>query len=197
MSEDPIYTEAISLFRALHQRVQELDMNEPDAMALATSDGAGYPTNRIILLRGFDERGFVFFTNSESRKGEQLLGNPRAALCFYWDAWGQQVRVEGTTQRVVDEESDLYWSRRARTSQLASLASLQSRELDRRETYENRIKELEQVYAGTDVPRPDHWYGFRVVPDRIEFWENRENRMHHRTVYQRRDTGWVKFLLYP
>ena len=169
---DPIYLEAVRMFEELFQLARALDVNETDAMTLATSSRDGRPTARIVLLRGFDARGFEFYTNSTSCKGRQLLENPQAALCFYWDALGKQVRAEGTVEQLADEESDKYWSRRPFRSRVASTASLQSQRLDSRESYERRVGELEQQLSGQDVPRPEHWYGFRVIPRRIEFWSN-------------------------
>jgi pyridoxamine 5'-phosphate oxidase len=196
--QDPVYDEAVKLFADLFRQVRSLDVAEMDAITVATSSADGYPTARVMLLRGFDSRGFVFFTNSKSRKGQQLLDNPRAALCMYWDALGKQVRVEGTVQRVTDEESDAYWSARRPRSRIASVASQQSERLEHRDKYEARVAELESQYAGDQpIPRPDHWCGFRVVPHRVEFWTSAENRMHERVVYEKADQGWESYLIYP
>lgn len=197
MINDPLYREAIEEFDAIYDKARELDVNEPDAMTVCTCDAAGNPTARVVLLRGIDLRGFVFYTNENSRKGTQLLNNPKAALCFYWDALCRQVRVEGTVEPVTQEENESYWSRRPRKSQIASVASDQSQVLDRRETYERRVRLLEQELDGLHVPRPEFWHGFRVLPRRIEFWRSRENRMHERVVYEWQNGNWRKLLLYP
>ncbi len=197
MLNDPVYQEAIGEFNAIYDKARELDVNEPDAMTLCTCDLAANPTARVVLLRGIDLRGFVFYSNEQSRKGSQLIVNPQAALCFYWDALRRQVRVEGTVQNVTREENERYWARRPRRSQIASVVSDQSKVLDRRETYEQRVQQLEHELENKDVPRPDYWHGFRVVPRRIEFWRNRENRMHERVVYECQDGQWRKNLLYP
>ena len=194
---DPVYAAAVSLFEELFRQARALDVKETDVMTLATCSRDGHPTARIVLLRGFDARGFDFYTNSTSCKGQQLSENPQAALCFYWDGLGKQVRMEGTVLQLAGEASDAYWSRRHRLSQLASAASLQSQRLDSRETYERRIADLDQQLAGDEVARPQHWYGFRVVPRRIEFWTSAENRMHHRQIYEQTAQGWETYLLYP
>ncbi len=192
-----LFAEAMQTFREIRDRVRELTLNEPDAMTIATCDRDGLPTARVVLLRGFDERGFAFYTNSDSRKGRQLKSNPRAAICMYWDALGEQVRIEGSVEQVSDEESDNYWNNRPRMSRIASAASLQSQELTERAEYDRRVAELVAQYPGEDIPRPEHWHGYRVVPRRIEFWKNRKNRMHERTVYEVRGDKWVKYGLYP
>ena len=194
---DAVYREAIERCGELFERARDLSLLEPDACALATTDLAGHVTVRTVLLRAFDDRGFVFYSNSQSRKGDQLAENPRAALCCYWDGLNEQVRVEGDVRETSDDESDYYWRSRPRNSQLASAASDQSRPLHDRETYEARVRDLERIYAGQDVPRPRHWVGYRVEPVRLELWRGREARMHERTVYERVNGEWEKFLLYP
>jgi pyridoxamine 5'-phosphate oxidase len=152
---------------------------------------------RTVLLREYDERGFVFYTNSTSRKGHDLTANPQAAFSIYWDTIAEQVRGEGLVERVTDAENDSYWRGRPRDRQLAAWASLQSQPLERAESLMERYAEYEQKFAGQDVPRPDHWYGYRIVPDLIEFWSNRPSRLHERIVYELRPEGWTKYLLYP
>jgi pyridoxamine 5'-phosphate oxidase len=197
MTSDPLFAEAMKRFEELFEKAGRLDMKEPAAAALATCDSRGFPTVRIVLLRGFDERGFVFFTNADSLKGQQMADNPRAALCFYWDALVRQVRVEGSVQRVSAAESDRYWATRSRASQISAWASDQSRTLEDRELLLQRVKEVEERFAGTEVARPDHWLGYRVVPERIEFWESRPARLHERTVYEKGEEGWWRYLVYP
>lgn len=194
---DPLYLEAITTFRDKFARVAELGMREPGAMSLATVGHDGMPSVRTVLLRGIDERGFTFFTNSTSRKGRQLAGNPQAGLCFYWDQWFEQVHVEGHIERLPDAESDMYFARRPRLSQIGAWASDQSQPLDSRDTLIHRVEALEIEYAGRDVPRPPHWHGFIVVPRRIEFWNGRDGRLHERVVYEAGDTGWTRGALYP
>ena len=194
---DAKYVEAIERCQSLLNRAQKIEINEPMATALATSDAKGHATARMVLLRGFDSSGFVFYTNSQSRKGGQLSANPRAALCFYWDAIREQLRAEGTIEKVSDDQSDTYWASRPQVTQISSVVSQQSRVLENREAFEAEVSRMERKYAGRAVPRPDHWFGYRVVPDRIEFWTGREQRMHERTVYEKTENGWVRYLLYP
>ena len=190
--------EAYDRFHEYHQAVVGRGLREPDAVTLATSTRDGRPSSRIVLMRGFDDRGFVFYTNSLSRKGKQLAENPFAALSFYCDEAAEQVRIEGRVERVDDSESDLYWNRRARGSRVGAWASQQSDVLLDRKTLEEAVAEYEQKFADvTEVPRPEHWFGYRVVPDRIEFWQGRPSRLHVRQVYEDREEGWVKYELYP
>lgn len=197
MTDDPLYRQAIQRFGELLVRANSLPEREPTAILLATADAAGRPSARTVLLRAFDDRGFVFFTNEESRKGRQLAVNPRAALCFYRDGLQEQAHVEGDVVEVSDAESDAYWASRPRESQLGAWASLQSRSLDNRATFEARLAEFDQRFAGRPVPRPPYWHGYRVVPDRIEFWKGRPFRLHDREVYERGPDGWTVRLLYP
>jgi len=198
MSEmDPLYAQAIVTFQTKLARTSELNLREPAAMSLATAGRDGRPSVRTVLLRGVDERGFVFFTNSQSRKGRQIAENPFAALTFYWDAWAEQVLVEGRVEHLTDGESDAYWKQRRRLSQIGAWASDQSRPLDSRDTLVARVAENEKRFAGQEVPRPPHWHGFRVVPDRIEFWSGQEGRLHERHVYQQTDSGWTEGMLFP
>lgn len=196
-SEHPIYLEAVNTFREKFARLNELGMREPSAVTVATVGEDGMPSARIVLLRGHDERGFVFFTNSLSRKGTQLREHGRAALAFYWDKWAEQCHVEGTVEKIADEESDAYWMKRPRGSQIGAWASLQSQPLSSREELLARYEKFEVKFDGQDVPRPDHWYGFRVVPRRIEFWCGRDARLHERFVYKQSGEDWTKLMLYP
>lgn len=196
-SEHPLYLEAVSTFREKFARLDELGMREPSAVTVATVGEDGMPSARVVLLRGFDERGFVFFTNSLSRKGTQLREHGKAALAFYWDQWAEQCHVEGTVEKIADEESDEYWLSRRRESRIGAWASLQSEPLEGRETLMARFDEFEKKFDGQEVPRPEHWYGFRVIPRRIEFWCGQDARLHERFVYEQSGDDWTKQMLYP
>jgi pyridoxamine 5'-phosphate oxidase len=187
----------LSRFERIIDRARQTSLREPTAVTLATAGLDGRPSARIVLLRGFDSRGFVFFTNSTSRKGRQFAENPHAALCFHWDELAEQVRVEGAVTEVGDDESDNYWSRRSRESQIGAWASLQSQTLDRRATLEGRFREFTDLFQGKQVPRPPHWHGYRVLPDRIEFWKDGMARLHERVLYTLQDAAWNETLLYP
>jgi pyridoxamine 5'-phosphate oxidase len=169
----------------------------PEAMTLATADASGAPSARMVLLKGVDGEGFVFFTGYESRKGRELEANPRGALVLYWQALGRQVRVEGAVERLTPAESDRYFATRPRGSQIAANASEQSRPLASREELERRYAELERELEGRDVPRPDTWGGFRLRPAAIEFWQHHDNRLHERTRYTRAREGWTTELIAP
>ncbi len=166
-------------------------------VALATVDGEGRPSLRMVLLRGADHRGFVFHTNYNSRKGRELAGNPHAALCFHWMALDEQIRVEGTVERLPAEESDAYFASRPRGSQLGAWASAQSSVLPSRETLETAYREIERRFEGTPVPRPPFWGGFRLTPQRIEFWYGRTDRLHDRVLYTRDGERWRIERLFP
>jgi len=194
---DALYLEAIDAFRERFARTEELGVREPAAMVLATADANGRPSARTVLLRGVDERGFVFFTNSQSRKGRQMAENPQAALTFYWDAWAEQVHVEGPVEFVPEAESDAYWKSRRRLSQIGAWASEQSRPLENREAFLARVADYEKQFEDRDIPRPPHWFGYRVVPNRIELWYGREGRLHERYVYQFEGDAWTRQMLYP
>jgi pyridoxamine 5'-phosphate oxidase len=194
---DEGYQEPLERFRDLLRRARETDLQEPAAMTLATVGADGRLSARVVLLRGFDQRGFVFYTNLNSDKSQQLRETGRASLCFHWDALREQVRIEGMAEQVADDEADEYWSGRPRESQVAAWASRQSAELDDRATLAKRVTEFEQQFQGRDVPRPEFWSGFRIVPQRIEFWTGLPARLHDRIVFERTDDGWTKRLLYP
>ena len=166
-------------------------------LSLATADASGKPSVRVVLLRGVDARGFVFFTNYESRKGQELAANPRAALCQHWPTLEEQIRIEGQVERVSAEESDAYFAGRPRESQIGAWASEQSRALEAREVLETRIRDVETRFQQGIVTRPPFWGGFRVVPERIEFWYGRTGRLHDRLLYTRAAGGWTTSRLYP
>jgi pyridoxamine 5'-phosphate oxidase len=170
---------------------------EPSAMTLATATPDGRPSARLVLLRGLGPDGLVFYTNYESRKGHELDANPRAAAVFYWASLARQVRVEGGVTRLGSADSDRYFGQRPRGHQLSAWASQQSSVIPNREFLEGRIHEAERRFAGGDVPRPPHWGGFRLVPERFEFWEGRPDRMHDRTAYLREGTAWRMERLSP
>lgn len=175
--------EALERFRGELAAAGETDLSEPTAMTLATADDGGRPQARTVLLKQVDERGFVFYTNRNSRKGRALAVNGRAALLFFWQPLMRQVEIEGTVEGVTDEEADAYWATRPRESQLGAWASRQSEILPSREEFEARLQALREEFVDREVPRPPYWSGFRVIPDRIEFWHGREFRQHERDCY--------------
>lgn len=194
-----LYAQALDTFASLLKEATDGGDPEPTAMTVATADAQGRPAARTVLLKAFDARGFVFYTNYESRKGRQLTENPQAALLFLWKTLREQVQVkiEGTVEPVSLAEADEYFASRPRPSQIGAWASIQSQTLDSRETFEERITAFEKKFEGLDVPRPPHWSGFRVVPERIEFWYGARFRLHERHHYQRLDGQWTKRMLYP
>jgi pyridoxamine 5'-phosphate oxidase len=187
----------ISLFDEWFKAAGEKEPNDPNAVALATVGGDGAPAVRMVLLKGVDPRGFVFYTNLESRKGGHLLSHPKAALCFHWKSRKRQVRVEGEVEQVTAEEADAYFATRARTSQIGAWASQQSRPLPGRFELEKRVALFTAKFGIGAVPRPPHWSGFRILPKLIEFWEERPFRLHDRLVYHRDGDGWRTERLYP
>ena len=187
-----------ALFEEWFTEARQAEPDLPEAVALATADASGAPSLRMVLLKGHDERGFVFYTNSRSRKGAELAANARAALLFYWKSLDRQVRIEGTVEPVTDAEADAYFATRARESQLGAWASDQSQPMPNRADFEARYLALAAQYDGADVPRPPHWWGYRVIAERIEFWTGRVHRLHDRRLFVRDDSGaWTESLLYP
>ena len=194
---DEIYAQALARFDDAYVRAKASTAFDASAMSLATVDGDGRAALRIVLLKGHDARGFVFYTNFDSRKGLELAANPHAALCFYWQEMYEQVRVEGECVRVSDAEGDAYFASRERMSQIGAWASQQSQALASRATFERDIEQVEKRFNGRDVPRPPNWSGFRLVPRRIEFWRGIEGRLHERTAYWLQQSAWHTGLLYP
>lgn len=187
----------IARFAALFEEYKKVCPVDPNAMLVATVGADGRPSARVTLLKGFDAKGFVFYTNLRSRKGRELLANPACALCFYWPQLQRQVRVEGDAERVSDAEADAYFATRARGSQVGAWASLQSDRLAQRADLEARVTEIEARYRDQPIPRPPHWSGFRVVPRQIELWTSRPSRLHERELYWREGGSWKMELLYP
>jgi pyridoxamine 5'-phosphate oxidase len=197
MAARSVTDDPIERFQKWFREAEQAGVEVPEAMTLATAGADGAPSARMLLLKGADDEGFVFYSGYLSRKAGELEQNPRAALVFYWRPLGKQVRVEGPVERVSEGESAAYFATRPRGSQLAAWASQQTRPLESREELERRYAELDREYAGREVPRPPHWGGFRLRPDAIEFWEHRENRLHDRSRYTRAREGWNAELLSP
>jgi pyridoxamine 5'-phosphate oxidase len=197
LAESDVAADPIEQFRRWFDAALDAGLHEPNAMTVATATRDGRPSARVVLLKGFDERGLVFYTNYEGRKGREIEENPRAALLFYWGELERQVRVEGPVSRVPEEESDAYYASRPRGSRLGAWASEQSRTAEGRGVLEGRIRDLEAEYEGREVPRPPFWGGYRVEPEVVEFWQGRENRLHDRIVYRRKDGGWEIQRLQP
>ncbi|MFL6764208.1 MAG: pyridoxamine 5'-phosphate oxidase [Sphingomicrobium sp.] len=190
-------TDPMAMFDDWLAEARASEPNEPEAMALATAGSDQRPSVRMVLLKAHGPEGFTFYTHEGSRKGEDLALNPQAALLFHWKSLCRQVRIEGPVERVGDVEADVYFATRARDSQLGAWASDQSRPLDSRATFEKRFEQAKQRFAGKEVPRPASWGGYRVVPERIEFWTAREHRLHERRLFTRGPEGWSEGLLYP
>lgn len=196
-NEDRVAGDPITQFRQWFDQAVESEQPDPEAMTLSTATPDGRVTARIVLLKGCDDRGFVFFTNYESRKSREIMSNPRAALTFYWHALHRQVRIEGIVERVSVEESEAYFQTRPRGSQIGAWASPQSEEIATREELERRVAEIEERFRDRPVSCPPFWGGFRVRPERIEFWQGRESRLHDRILYSLRDGHWRVSRLAP
>jgi pyridoxamine 5'-phosphate oxidase len=173
------------------------NLNDPNAMVLATSTADGRPSSRVVLLKGFDENGFIFYTNYDSRKAGEIAQNPHAALLFYWAETGKQVRIEGVIRKVADDISDAYFASRPRASRIGAVASPQSRVIENRDVLEKRFAEFEKGVEGKEIERPENWGGYIVEPDVFEFWQGRESRLHDRLRYTRTETGWKVERLAP
>ncbi|HEY3746644.1 MAG TPA: pyridoxamine 5'-phosphate oxidase [Gemmatimonadaceae bacterium] len=195
-----IQPDPIERFREVYSLAKKIDRSvlpDPTAMALGTVGEDGSPSVRIVLLKAYDERGFVFYTNYDGRKGRELLAAPRAALCFFWPTIDIQIRIEGSVVEVADDEADAYFATRHRMSQIGAWASRQSEPLENPDALDKRVSTYEAEFEGKAVPRPPHWSGFRVQPERIEFWKGMPNRLHERHLYTRIGNGWKIETLYP
>ena len=191
-------TDPFARFATWFAEATASEPSDPNAMIVATATPDGRPSIRTVLLKGVDPRGFVFYTNKESRKATELAVNARVYLLFYWKSLGRQIRIDGSVEHVTDAEADAYYRSRARISRLGAWASLQSRPLDSRTTLERRLAEFEAKFPGENIPRPPNWSGYRVLPEQFEFWQDMEFRLHDRTVYTRNDQGgWDTSKLYP
>jgi pyridoxamine 5'-phosphate oxidase len=186
----------IALFRAWMKDAVAREVNDPDAMALATATPDGVPSVRMLLMKRVDDRGFCFYTNAESQKGSELARNPHAAMCFHWKSLRRQVRISGTVEELSGEDADAYFNSRSRLSQFGAVASQQSRILTSREMLVDRVKELEREFPG-EIPRPDYWRGYVLRPVRIEFWKDGEGRLHDRFIFSKNEGSWRKERLFP
>ncbi len=190
-------TDPFQLFDEWFAEAKAKEINDPDAMALATSTPDGRPSVRMVLLKGQGPEGFVFYTNLDSRKGNELAANANASLLFHWKSLRRQVRAEGAISSVSDADADAYFASRSRDSQLGAWASYQSRPLESRDVFESRFEDMRRRFENAEVPRPPRWSGFRLIPDRIEFWSDRPHRLHERRLFTRTNSGWNEGLLYP
>ncbi len=187
----------ITRFREVFERASKSGLDLPEAAALATAADGKRPSVRMVLLKGFDDEGFVFYTNVESNKGTHIARNPNVALCFWWPTLQEQVRIEGPVARVSDKEADAYFATRDRESQIGAWASRQSRELDSKEALQRAFEDASKEYEKKRVPRPPYWSGYRLRPERMEFWLGRPHRLHERYLYARKDGEWIVKMLYP
>jgi pyridoxamine 5'-phosphate oxidase len=197
LREQDVDPDPLKQFGAWFRAAGEAGVRAPEAMALATATPDGAPSARMVLMKGFDERGFTFFSNYESRKGGELLANPRAALLFHWEALGRQVRIEGPVERTHHDESAAYVRTRPRGSQIGALASPQSRPVSDRAELERLVAEVTALYEHGDLPLPENWGGYRLRPERYEFWQHREDRLHDRLLYTPAGEGWTLQRLAP
>ncbi len=197
LHETDLPSDPVVQFHEWFEETLAADLHEPNAMILATATQDGRPSARTLLLKGYDQRGFVFYTNYEGRKAGELEANPACALLFYWGELERQVRIEGHANRLSEEESDAYFASRPRGSRLGAWASQQSHPVEHRSVLEKRVRALEVEYESREIPRPPFWGGYRVEPDVIEFWQGRENRLHDRLVYRRAGEGWKMERLQP
>ena len=184
-------------FNKWYESILNSNLNEPTAMMLSTADVKGNSSARIVLLKEFDDSGFVFYTNYESRKGKNLQENPKAALTFFWDEQRRQVRIEGAVEKISRETSKKYFSSRPRESQIGAWVSAQSSEVPNRDFLENKYVELKEKFGNEEIPLPDFWGGYRVIPNYFEFWQGRENRLHDRICYKKENDEWKIFRLAP
>lgn len=192
-------TDPFVTFQEWLSEAEKSEPNDPNATALATVDADGLPNVRMVLLKGFDERGFVFYTNFESQKGEEIIGQKKASMCFHWKSLRRQVRVRGEVEIVSDEEADIYYASRPRGSRIGAWASKQSRPLESRFALEKEVAKYTAKYAIGEIPRPPHWSGFRIIPTYIEFWKDGKFRLHDRIIFSRPDesSDWDKTRFYP
>lgn len=193
----PTTDDPVTLFQAWMEEAAKTEPNDPNAVCLATATPDGRPSARMVLLKGVDARGFVFYTNLESRKGAELAANPQAALCFHWKSLHRSVRVEGPVEQVSDAEADAYYASRARASRIGAWASRQSRPMEGRFALERAVAEYTLKFGLGEIPRPPHWSGFRVLPERIELWRDMPFRLHERRVFHRDGAAWRVETLFP
>ena len=197
MPEQTNHDDPFALFAAWMTQAEASELNDPNAMTLATVSAAGKPSVRIVLLKGWDKDGFVFYTNTQSRKGLEIAANNAVSLLFHWKSLRRQIRIEGPASPVTSAEADAYYATRPRVSRLGAWASDQSRPLASRDILEQRVVALEAKYPGEDIPRPPHWSGYRVTPERFEFWQDMPFRLHDRTVFTAKGGDWQETKLFP
>lgn len=185
------------IFDSWYADARATELNDSNAMTIATVDANGRPSARMVLLKGHDRDGFIFYTNQTSRKAQDIAANPHAAILFHWKSQRRQIRIEGRLDSVADAMADAYFATRSRDSQLGAWASDQSQPLDSRATFEARVAEMQARFDGGDVPRPPYWSGYRLTPDHFEFWQDRAHRLHERRIFTRAGDGWEEGLLYP